>query len=228
MPVEMSTRSRLRIGGNEIGERLAGARARFGEEDAAVLEHLRDGGRHLDLAGTRLEVGHRASQRAVGRKDRDLARSRRSVGRFRPAYAPGTAGTSGTALDFGANHRQRASSSGACRARVNSSPIDFHLGFAHPARRDGRRADADAAGDHRRILVERNRVLVDRDAGLAERGLGDLAGDALGEDVDQHQVIVGAAADQAEARRREHAARALRRWRRSAAGSRRTPAPPPP
>ena len=53
--------------------------------------------------------------------------------------------------------------------------------------------------DHRRILIERNRVLVDGDAGLAERRLGDLAGDALREHVDEHQVIVGAAADEAEA-----------------------------
>ena len=62
------------------------------------------------------------------------------------------------------------------------------------------RADADAARDHRRILVEGDRVLVDRDAGLAERGFGGLAGDALREDVDEHQVVVGAAADQPEAR----------------------------
>ena len=76
---------------------------------------------------------------------------------------------------------------------------DVHLGFAHAARRHRRRADADAARDHRRILIERNRVLVDRDARLAERRLRDLAGDALREDVDEHQVVVGAAADEAEA-----------------------------
>ena len=35
--------------------------------------------------------------------------------------------------------------------------------------------------------------------GAAERRFGHLAGDALGEDVDQHQVVVGAAADHAEA-----------------------------
>ncbi len=38
--------------------------ARFGEEDAAVLEDAGDGGRHLDLAGARLEVGDAAGQRA--------------------------------------------------------------------------------------------------------------------------------------------------------------------
>ena len=78
----------------------------------------------------------------------------------------------------------------------------IHLGFAHAARRHGRRADANAAGDHRRVLIERDRVLVDGDAGLAERGFGDLAGDAFREDVDEHQVIVGAAAHDAEARGR--------------------------
>ena len=32
--------------------------------------------------------------------------------------------------------------------------------------------------------------------GLVERALGDLAGEALGAQVDEHQVVVGAAADQ--------------------------------
>ena len=54
--------------GDEIGERLSGPRTRFGEEDAAVLEHTRDGRRHLDLAGARLEVGHRPGERAAGRE----------------------------------------------------------------------------------------------------------------------------------------------------------------
>ena len=49
------------------------------------------------------------------------------------------------------------------------------------------------------VRVERNRVLVDGDARPAERRLGDLAREALREHVDEHQVVVGAAADQPEA-----------------------------
>ena len=74
-----------------------------------------------------------------------------------------------------------------------------HLRRAHAARGERRRAEADAAGDERRLRVVRDGVLVDRDAGLVERLLGDLAGEALGPEVDQHQVVVGAARDDGEA-----------------------------
>ncbi len=102
------------------------------------------------------------------------------------------------------------SSSGVWSARANSSPIDVHLGLAHAAGGHRRRADADAARDHRRILIERNRVLVDRDAGLAERRLGHLARDAFREHVHEHQVVVGAAADEAESRSDQRAREPLR------------------
>jgi hypothetical protein len=46
------------------------------------------------------------------------------------------------------------------------------------------------------ILIERDGVLVDRHPGLVERSFGHLAGDPLREDVHEHQVVVGAAADQ--------------------------------
>ena len=67
-----------------------------------------------------------------------------------------------------------------------------------PRRRDGRRAQADAARHQRRVPVERNRVLVDGDRGAPERGLGDLAGQPARHDVDEHEMRVRAAADQPE------------------------------
>ena len=73
MPVEIEHALAAEDGGDEIGERLAGAGARFGEQDAAVLEHARDGRGHVRLAGARLEVGQRARQRAVGGEDRATA-----------------------------------------------------------------------------------------------------------------------------------------------------------
>ena len=92
-----------------------------------------------------------------------------------------------------------ASSSGDRQRARDELADDIHFRLAHAAAGDGGRADADAARDHRRVLIEGNRVLVDGDAGFAERRLRDLAGEPAREDVDEHQVIVGAAADQAEA-----------------------------
>ena len=60
-------------------------------------------------------------------------------------------------------------------------------------------ADAQAGGDERRLGVVGDRVLVQRDAGAVERLLGHLAGDAEGPEVDEHEVVVGAAGDDAEA-----------------------------
>jgi hypothetical protein len=51
-----------------------------------------------------------------------------------------------------------------------------HFRFLHPARRDGGRAQPDAAGLERRAGLERNCVFVDRDAGLVQRRLAFLAG----------------------------------------------------
>ncbi len=74
-----------------------------------------------------------------------------------------------------------------------------HLGLLHAARGQRRSADADAAGLHRRIGVERDGVLVHRDACVVQRVLGFAAQHALGENIDQHEVRVGAAGNDAEA-----------------------------
>ena len=75
-----------------------------------------------------------------------------------------------------------------------------HLGLFHAARGECGRADADAGGLERRIGVLGNGVLVDGDAGLAEGELGFGAEDAFLEDIDEHEVVVGSAGDDAEAR----------------------------
>ena len=70
-------------------------------------------------------------------------------------------------------------------------------GSLHAAGGEGGRAEADAAGLERRIDVEGNGVFVDRDAGQSERLFGFAAEHALAEDIDQHEVGVGAAGDDA-------------------------------
>ena len=92
--------------GNQIGERLAGAGARFGEQHAAVGEDARDGRRHLALAVARLEAGS-AARAAAGAKPR----ADRGVQDAPPdgaATLPGTAGTSGTAPRLRPNAAERA------------------------------------------------------------------------------------------------------------------------
>src|SRR4051794_11511763 len=76
-----------------------------------------------------------------------------------------------------------------------------HLRFGHPLGGDRRRADAQAAGDERAARVVWHGVLVQRDARLIEHDLGLLAGElgVEGAQVDDHHVVVGAAADEPEA-----------------------------
>ncbi|ENN85865.1 hypothetical protein RHSP_17832 [Rhizobium freirei PRF 81] len=77
---------------------------------------------------------------------------------------------------------------------------DFpEVGFLEAARRAGRRAEADARRDEGLFRVERDAVLVAGDVGTAEGGLRTLAGGVLLAQVDQHQVVVGAAGDDVDA-----------------------------
>ena len=201
---------------HEIGERLAGPGAGLGEQHAAAGEHRRDGARPSRSAPAR--ASKPSSARASGpsgaeRRDRRVAQLRDSgySGNFRHR-----------ASTFSRTAAATASSSGDARTRAMNSAMRSISGSRMPRLVMAGRADADAARDHRRILIERNRVLVDGDAGLAERRLGDLAGEPFREDVDEHQVIVGAAADEPEARGRQRLRRAAARWRRSASGTRRS------
>ena len=74
-----------------------------------------------------------------------------------------------------------------------------HFLFFHAARGERRGADADAARLHRRVGVKRDGVLVHRDSGLAQGFFGFAAEHALAEDIDQHQVSIRSAGDDAEA-----------------------------
>ena len=72
-----------------------------------------------------------------------------------------------------------------------------HVLLHEAAGGDGRGADAQAAGLERAAAVERDHVLVHGDVGLDELVLGETAGQVreLGAEVDEHQVVVGAAGD---------------------------------
>ena len=67
----------------------------------------------------------------------------------------------------------------------------------------GRGADTDAGGYERRAGFERNRILVDGDAGLVKCLLSRFAGNVAAGEVDQHQVVVGAATGKFESALRE-------------------------
>jgi hypothetical protein len=74
---------------------------------------------------------------------------------------------------------------------------DAHFGLFHAARGERRGADAYATGLHGRVGVVGDRVLVDGDASLAEREFRLGAEDSLLEDVDEHEVGVGASGNDA-------------------------------
>jgi hypothetical protein len=72
-----------------------------------------------------------------------------------------------------------------------------HLFFFHFARRDGGRAETDPARLKNRIGVERNGVLVHGDAGAVERLLRLFPIDFFWAKIDQHEMIIGAAGNDA-------------------------------
>src|SRR5688572_11458872 len=72
-------------------------------------------------------------------------------------------------------------------------PDFLELADAEPARGPGRRAETDARGDGGPLRVERHAVLVAGDPRTLERLLGLVALHPLGAEIDQHQVVVGAA-----------------------------------
>ena len=74
-----------------------------------------------------------------------------------------------------------------------------HLRLSEAARGDGRTSQTNAAGVQRRVDVERDAVLIDRDLGEVQSLLGFLAAHAFGEAIDQHHVCIGTAGNDAEA-----------------------------
>src|SRR5439155_3096815 len=72
-----------------------------------------------------------------------------------------------------------------------------HFFFFHAARGDCGRAHADASGFERRAGVERNRILVYGNSRAIENFLRFFSVEVLRAKIDKHQVIIGAAGDDA-------------------------------
>src|SRR5579885_1808984 len=70
----------------------------------------------------------------------------------------------------------------------------LHFRFAHTARGDGGRAEANAAALHGWKRIERDGVFVDGDARAVESFFGVAAGNTAGMDLDEEKVIVRSAA----------------------------------
>ena len=233
--------------GHQVGERLAGAGARFGEQDPVRPKQVRHRGSHPALARPGFEAGKGAGQRSVvgqrlgharrqigggsgARGSRGIAGSGFEVGigleiaidldlelRLRPGVLLGVGVRFDRQLPLGlvagvgyrGNLWHSASTSvrtmravalvlGVGEHAANQLRHRFHLRFSHASGRECGRPQPDAACHHRRLLVERDRVLVHRDSGAAERFLRHLPGQTARMDVDQQQMVVGAAADNPE------------------------------
>ena len=75
----------------------------------------------------------------------------------------------------------------------------LEFGDAEAAGGRRRRAETKARGDERLFRIEGNAVLVAGDGGADQRLFRDVALEALRPEVDQHQMVVGAAGDDVEA-----------------------------
>ncbi|ABA53161.1 hypothetical protein BURPS1710b_A2107 [Burkholderia pseudomallei 1710b] len=94
---------------------------------------------------------------------------------------------------------------------LENQPADLaELRCAEAARRARRRAEADARRDRRLLRIERNAVLVARDARALERLLDLRALQALRAQIDEQQMVVGAARHEIDAARLQHVAERLR------------------
>ncbi len=76
-----------------------------------------------------------------------------------------------------------------------------HLGFLHATSCDGRCADADTAAEGDLLGVEGDAVFVHGDGGLVEGLAGDFAVEAFRTQINEHEVVVGATADDSVAER---------------------------
>jgi hypothetical protein len=86
-----------------------------------------------------------------------------------------------------------ASEPSASRMSAIQSATCTTFGLFEAARGGRRRTDADAARDHRRSRIVRDGIFVDRQMRSAECRIGVFAGDVLVGEIDQEQVVVGAA-----------------------------------
>src|SRR3954451_6606475 len=99
----------------------------------------------------------------------------------------GVGGVGGHQLADGGAHLGAAAAFGVADRRPDERGDLLHVRLGHALGGDRRAADADAGGDRRRLRVERDRVLVEHDAGRVAASLGLGAGHAGLAQVEQRQ-----------------------------------------
>ena len=111
--------------------------------------------------------------------------------------------------DFLANLRQHGVVLAVGERTVDPGGDLGHLGFFHAASRHGGGADADATAEGDLLGVEGDAVFVHGDGGLVEGLAGDFAVEAFRTQIDEHEVIIRAAADDAVAEGAERGSEGL-------------------